>query len=217
MTSARSPSQQYAQTQPQTLTSHVVVCGTARSIKDTEAALLVSQTIFVDCEGVNLGVYGGTLSILSLGVIPRDSPQRLNIYLIDVSCLSRALLSPIFDVLMSPKVTKVLWDGRMDYSALYHGFGVRMRNVIDLQVVDILSRESRDTPEQHLQRFSGYVRANLLRGSNSRRRYAGLHRLNSLLCAVKEHRPARYKQFKKDKGKLEFLEKLIVLLTLYYV
>lgn len=206
MTSTRTYSHPCAQIQSRSLTPHIVVCGTARSVKDAEAVLSVSPTIFVDCEGVNLGVHGGTLSILSLGVIPRDSPQRLNIYLIDVSCLSRVLLSPIFDLLASPKVTKVLWDGRMDYSALYHGFGVRMRNVIDLQVVDILSRESRDTPEQHLQRFSGYIRASLLRGSKSRQRYAGLHRLNSLLCAVKEHRPARYKQFKKDKGKLEFLE-----------
>ena len=85
------------------------------------------------------------------GPSPCTRPSA-HIYLIDVASIPLKHLRPVFDLLASSDVTKVVWDGRMDYSALYHDYGVRMRNVIDLQIVDILSRDSRDTPKQHLKR-----------------------------------------------------------------
>lgn len=178
----------------------IIFCGTVKSLKEARAVLSTSKVIFMDCEGVELGVRGGSLSILSLGTFPRDSPQNLVIYLIDVATLSDARLRSTFDLLATRNITKVVWDGRMDYSALYHDYGVQMKNVIDLQIVDVLSRESRDTPEQHLQRFKGYVNAGLLERVEPKRRYARLHRVSSLLQAVKEHQPLGYEQFTKVQG-----------------
>lgn len=194
-----------SQTHSQALDSVTLFCGTVSSIRNAETVLKASKTVFVDSEGVDLGVRGGTLSVLSIGAIPQHSPQRLHIYLIDVASIPFKHLRPVFDLLASSDVIKVVWDGRMDYSALYHDHGVRMRNVIDLQIVDILSRNSRDTPKHHLSRFNGYVRKDLLREGDSKERYAQLHRLNSLFRAVQEHKPAGYKCFRKDRGRLEFI------------
>ncbi|KAI0759904.1 ribonuclease H-like domain-containing protein [Irpex lacteus] len=182
---------------PPVFEPQIMFCGTVNSVKKAMTNLSSSQFIFMDCEGVELGVVGGALSILSLGVIPRGSPNTLKIYLIDATNLSVSRLRPLFDLLASPKVIKVVWDGRMDYSALYHEYGVQMRNVIDLQVADILSRVSRDTPAQHLQRFKGYVQANLLDKADVKKRYQKLHRISSLYQATQEHKPAGYQQFRK--------------------
>ncbi|KAI0092671.1 ribonuclease H-like domain-containing protein [Irpex rosettiformis] len=186
-----------AEHQQTILQPHTVFCGTVKSVKDAQKVLSTSQTIFMDCEGVELGVDGGSLSILSLGVIPPNSPQTLNIYLIDVAHLSLGHMRPVYDLLASRNVTKVVWDGRMDYSALCHNFGVRMQNVIDLQIVDILSRAERDTPEQHLERFKGYIQKSILEKAEAKSRYAKLHRLSGLFQSVKEHKPSGYEQFDK--------------------
>ena len=188
-------------THSQALDSVTLFCGTVGSVRNAESVLKASQTVFVDSEGVDLGVRGGTLSVRSIGAIPQHAPQRLHISLIDVASVPLKHLRPVFDLLASSDVTKVVWDGRMDYSALYHDYGVRMRNVIDLQIVDILSRDSRDTPKQHLKRFNGYVRKDLL----TKERYARLHRLNGLLRAVQEHKPGGYQCYRKDRGRLEFI------------
>ncbi|KAI0759903.1 ribonuclease H-like domain-containing protein [Irpex lacteus] len=179
------------------LVTHIVFCDTVKSVKNAITILSTSEIIFMDCEGVELGVVGGSLSILSLGVISGGPINVLNIYLIDVTRLSVARLRPVFNLLASPITTKVVWDGRMDYSALFHGFGVHMQNVIDLQVVDVLSRASRDTPAQHFQRFNGYIQAGLLDRAQCKIRYAKLHRISSLLQAIKEHEPAGHQQFDK--------------------
>ncbi|KAI0092673.1 hypothetical protein BDY19DRAFT_990374 [Irpex rosettiformis] len=189
-----------SQTQRPVLEPQLVFCGTSRSVENARVALSTAKTIFMDCGGFNLGVRGGTLSILSLGVIPLNTIQYLHIYLIDVAHLSLVDLQPIYDLLASSYATKVVWDGRMDYSALYHEYGVRMQNVVDLQLVDILSRESRDTPAEHLKRFNNYVHPELLRSTDGKKRYAKLHRLNSLVSAVREHKPIGHRQFEKVKA-----------------
>ncbi|KAI0759905.1 ribonuclease H-like domain-containing protein [Irpex lacteus] len=174
-------------------------CATSDSVEIARVVLSTFQTIFMDCEGVELGVRGGSLCILSLGGIPPYAPQNLHIYLIDVLHLPLDILRSILDLIASPEVTKVLWDGRLDYSALYHDFGVQMQNVVDLQIVDILSRKSRDTPKRHIQRFNGYVVPGMLKKKEVQARYANVDRLSSLLRAVREHKPVGYKQFKKKR------------------
>ncbi|KAI0092672.1 ribonuclease H-like domain-containing protein [Irpex rosettiformis] len=192
-------SQASSQDQRPALNPQIVFCGTARSVKDASSVLSNANIIFMDCEGVDLGVRGGTLSIITLGVISLHSPTNLNIYIIDVAHLPLVDIQPIYDLLASSNATKVVWDGRMDYSALYHYYRVRMQNVVDLQLVDILSRESRDTPEEHLKRFSDYVQPKLLKSADGKKLYGKIHRLNSLINAVREHKPIGYQHFNKAK------------------
>jgi hypothetical protein len=43
---------------------------------------------------------------------------------------------------------RVLFDGRMDYSALYHGYDIELTNVPDVQLVDVVSRRTRAKSRQ---------------------------------------------------------------------
>jgi exonuclease 3'-5' domain-containing protein 1 len=192
---------------PPVLQAQTVFCDTLISLNSALQVLETCRTLFIDCEGVDLGTEGGKLSILSVGAVPprtRAPTDTLTIYLIDATCLTLTQLGPVFDLLASQSVTKVVWDGRSDYSALYHDCDVEMRNVVDLQIVDILSRASRDSPAEHLNRFRGYVQSCHLDRPDSQRRYMRLHRLSSLLQAVKEHRPKGCESFGKVTGKSLF-------------
>ena len=62
----------------------------------------------------------------------------------------------MFDILSSNSVTKVVFDGRMDFSALYHEQNVEVQNVLDLQLVDIDSRVIRGE-DMSLQLAPGYL------------------------------------------------------------
>lgn len=95
-------------------------------------------SLFIDCEGRDLGSAGGKLSLLSVGT-PRDK----QIYVFDVLNLSSQTLQPLFNILAGTNVLKIVWSGRMDFSELFFGHGVELRNVLDLQIVDVSSRSLR--------------------------------------------------------------------------
>ncbi|KAI0337586.1 hypothetical protein BDW22DRAFT_1488252 [Trametopsis cervina] len=180
--------------------SQPVFCDTVQSLNDAVQSLSGCHLLFVDCEGVNLGNLDGTLSIITLNTPPSHGPSGSETYLVDVTRLSPTQLGPLFDILASHHITKVVWDGRMDYSALHHEYTVDMHNILDLQVVDILSRGMREeTTEEHLKRFRGYALPKLLKGVKSRQRYTGLHKLSGLLQAIREHQPDDHEQFSKVK------------------
>ncbi|KAJ7778879.1 hypothetical protein B0H14DRAFT_2963064, partial [Mycena olivaceomarginata] len=91
--------------------------------------------LFLDCEGKDMA-----------------SPGSQRIYLFDVLAIATEGLKPIFDILVSNQIQKVVFDGRMDQSALYHEYGVTMQNALDLQLADIKScprrGEKRGSKEQ---------------------------------------------------------------------
>jgi exonuclease 3'-5' domain-containing protein 1 len=104
--------------------------------------------IILDCEGRTLGAAGGKLSLLNLGVSQEDDDgdEHLSIFVIDVLAFQKnkaVHLAPIFDILKSEDIFKVVFDGRMDSSELLHGHGVKLNNVLGLQLADVLSREKR--------------------------------------------------------------------------
>lgn len=139
-----------------------------------------ASDIIVDCEGETLGKIGGSLSIISLG-----STSTMDIFLIDVLRLHNSL-SPVFDLLQSTEMVKIVFDGRMDFSALYHEFGVHLRNVIDLQLVDIRSRRSRgETNVGRVSRLGSYLNARHIASMPDL--YASGVKLNALSLCIKEH------------------------------
>lgn len=125
-------------------------------------------------------------------------------YIFDITNLKRDNydLAPLFRVLASPHSLKIVWDGRMDYSALHHELHVDLNNVLDLQLVDLRSRVIRgEGKEEHLNRLrDGCIMPSLLQREDTWHRYRNVQRVSSLLHSIKEHRPEGYQQFKKDRG-----------------
>lgn len=85
--------------------------------------------IYVDCEGKNLGCPGGKLGLVQVGVEDET-------YIIDVIKYKEALPA-LKKVLEDKRLIKIMWDGRNDFSELWHGHRIHLRNVIDLQLVRI--------------------------------------------------------------------------------
>lgn len=85
--------------------------------------------VFLDCEGRDLGRHGGKLGLVQLGI-------EEEAYVIDVIEFPGSLMH-LKGILEHPQVQKVVWDGRSDYSELWHGHRIRMRPVLDLQLVDV--------------------------------------------------------------------------------
>ena len=95
------------------------------------------------------------------------------------------LLVPFFDIICSETIFKVMFDGRMDASELLHGHGVQLRNVLDLQVADIVSREKRgEDIEKQLKRLEAFLS---WRDLKERSLYLQVQKLNSLDSAMEEH------------------------------
>ncbi|KAJ7510699.1 ribonuclease H-like domain-containing protein [Mycena galericulata] len=179
--------------------THFTLCDTASKLASATASLFGAATLFVDCEGTELGVRGGSLSLISLGT---RTPYP-HIFLIDVLSLGTSALRPIFELLESAAVRKVVFDGRMDQSALFydHG-GITLDNVVDLQLADVKSRALRgEEPgsDAQLGRLSPHylprkeVRTNLAL-------YRGVHRLAGLERAIREHAVDVGKRQLKTKG-----------------
>jgi exonuclease 3'-5' domain-containing protein 1 len=107
-----------------------------------EASPSVRPTIFIDLEGVYLGREGQ----LCLMAIHHTVSNRS--FVIDVHHLGAAAFrTPASDgittlktVLESPTIPKGIFDVRNDSAALYHGFGVRLQHIRDIQLLEIVSR-----------------------------------------------------------------------------
>jgi exonuclease 3'-5' domain-containing protein 1 len=160
-----------------------LLCDADNVLKEALLNLQTSSTLILDCEGVNLGQRGGSLSLITLRT---TSPSLEQTYLIDVVQLSPAALQPVFDILRSHRVLKVTFDGRMDFSALYHGHGIELQSVLDLQLMDVVSRN--ESQEKHLERLGKYLKRGEINAN--KRMYVDVHKLSGLAECVQEHNAA---------------------------
>ncbi|KIM42633.1 hypothetical protein M413DRAFT_26660 [Hebeloma cylindrosporum] len=117
-----------------------ILCDDESSLADAITTIQGASLLVLDCEGQTLGNEGGALSLICLRAL---EPEISGTYLIDAISLSKEQLNPIFDRMQSSSVTKIMFDGRKDFSELYHGFGVYLRGVLDLQLADVESRRQR--------------------------------------------------------------------------
>ncbi|KAK7448127.1 hypothetical protein VKT23_013886 [Stygiomarasmius scandens] len=136
------------------------LCSLNDEIVDTESALQKAvaflsscSTLIVDCEGLYLGVQGGVISLICIRNFSDTSPPRS--YLFDILVLeqSRCSLHLLFSLLASETIQKVVYDGRMDFCALWFQYGIMIRNVLDLQVADLHKRFTTHT-KRELKRMS---------------------------------------------------------------
>lgn len=161
-------------------------CDTTSSLLEAIEVIKGSPYVVLDCEGQNLEDPNGPLSLISC----RASGQS---FLIDVKELLRkdgqTHLRQLFDVLESPDIPKLMFDGRQDFCNFVHGYNVHLNGVLDLQVADLKSRTLRGEGEAgQLKRLKrgGYIHAREL--SKNRILYLPVHRLNGLFDANDEHR-----------------------------
>lgn len=161
-----------------------VWCDDERSLEDAIDSIKLCSEVILDCEGQDLGQKGGSLSLISFRTIGFKAPKT---YLIDAVSLDKNTLRPVFDIIQSrSSPTKIMFDGRMDYSELFHGHGTPIRNVLDLQLADIYSRRQRgEGEERQLLRLSPYLRRGEVVGQ--RNCYTQVQKLCSLQQCISEH------------------------------
>ena len=102
----------------------------------------IRPTIFIDLEGVSLGREGELCLLAIHHTISKRS------FVVDVHRLGASAFStPASDgtttlktVLESPTIAKGIFDVRNDSAALYHGFGVRLQCLHDIQLLEIVAR-----------------------------------------------------------------------------
>ncbi|KAF7339166.1 3-5 exonuclease and kh-i domain-containing protein [Mycena venus] len=165
------------------MTSTFTLCADSTSLAAALDKLRSSPMLFVDCEGDRLGVAGGSLSLISL----RTSATPRMTYIVDVLALSSSDLIAVFAVLEHSSICKVLFDGRMDHSAFFHGHSTVMNNVLDLQLVDVSTRLLRgEGMDNQLGRLSPFFSTTHIIAN--RANYSKLHRLLSLSKTIKEHK-----------------------------
>lgn len=99
-------------------------------------------SLYIDLEGINLSRHG-SISILQVLIPPLDRT-----YLIDVHALKeKAFLQPasnggqtLLDVLELPQIPKVFFDVCNDSDALFSQFNVELAGVVDLQLMELATR-----------------------------------------------------------------------------
>ena len=88
--------------------------------------------VFLDFEGKNIGSVGGELSILQIG-LPTTT------FVVDAIALDDKI--PMLASFLSDRnIQKIVWDGRLGYSELWHRYEIRLQNVLDLQLMYLHDR-----------------------------------------------------------------------------
>ncbi|KAL0570338.1 hypothetical protein V5O48_011635 [Marasmius crinis-equi] len=159
----------------------VSLCDTQASFDEAITRLNTFAAIIFDCEGEQLGTVGGALSLVVLRGVPASRSEPVTTFIFDIPQLSgpaiECTLEPLLDILSSSSIQKVVFDGRMDFSAIWFGYGVELRNVIDLQVVDVKKRTGDPFYQKRLKPVFGPKVAD---DSSMRNRFTHIHMLTGL-------------------------------------
>ncbi|KAL5406975.1 hypothetical protein PMIN04_011854 [Paraphaeosphaeria minitans] len=104
-----------------------------------------SPILYIDLEGVKLSRHG-SISILTL-LVDRDNTQRA--YLVDVHALNALAFSTagttnktLKHIFEAQQITKVFFDVRNDSDALFAHFGIALKGVEDVQVMESATKKT---------------------------------------------------------------------------
>jgi len=109
-------------------------CDTAAKCQSAAAAFETSPALALDCEGHNLGISSGRFSITPSAAWPL-TPKPISL-----------MCSGCFPPPSSPFLifcVRRISERLSSMGALYHELGIELQNVLDLQLVDIMSRFER--------------------------------------------------------------------------
>ena len=111
-----------------------------------------AKVIAYDCEGVRLS-RTGKITLLQIAI-----PKK--IFLIDVMNIGGKEVfidGGLKDIIESEEILKLAYDVRMDSDALFHQHDVVLKNVLDLQLLDIAIRRAAGGRVEHLPSLSKTV------------------------------------------------------------
>ena len=111
-----------------------------------------AKVIAYDCEGVRLS-RTGKITLLQIAI-----PKK--IFLIDVMTIGGKEVfidGGLKDIIESEEILKLAYDVRMDSDALFHQHDVVLKNVLDLQLLDIAIRRAAGGIVEHLPSLSKTV------------------------------------------------------------
>ncbi|KAK0222885.1 ribonuclease H-like domain-containing protein [Armillaria nabsnona] len=162
-----------------------VLCADTVAVAAAVPVLSSYSHLVVDCEGDQLGCRGGRLSLLTITPIRADS-DHVPTYIFDFLRLKRKNVRRVSDLLRDASRVKIVFDGRMDYSALWHEYDVPIVGVIDMQLADLHSRQARGEREsKRLGRLRAYLPQAMITKKPGECR--ALTHLSSLASCVREH------------------------------
>lgn len=111
-----------------------------------------SPYLVIDCEGCNLGMRDGKLSLLSIG-----TAQARGLFVIDalrIKDKEEPSVVALIALLANADIPKIMWDGRGDFTEVYGHYGVAMQGIWDLQVAEVATRPLRnETDSQRIGRI----------------------------------------------------------------
>ncbi|KAI0800016.1 hypothetical protein C8Q74DRAFT_385926 [Fomes fomentarius] len=116
----------------------ITLVSTYEEVEAAVQALSRHPTLVLDCEGRDLCMPNGVLSIVSLA-----DPMASDIHLFDVLALAdkqNPSLSSLFSILCDKLVTKLVWDGRHRFMEIADTYGVLIDGVLDVQIVEVMLR-----------------------------------------------------------------------------
>jgi hypothetical protein len=125
--------------------SGVVVVSDVASCRTACEALASCPHLAIDCEGVNLGRAGGSLSLIQIA-------GAKGVFLFDVKDRHESLMEAgLRDLLQSPNILKAIHDCKMDVCALRTHCDVRVAAVFDTQLAfSILNKNSTNKSLAHV-------------------------------------------------------------------
>ncbi|KAJ5115574.1 hypothetical protein N7526_011455 [Penicillium atrosanguineum] len=99
-------------------------------------------SLYFDLEGVNLGRLG-SISLVLLHVVPRFTTYTIDIHMLGADAFSTknntgVSLKTIFE---NPDIPKGVFDIRNDSDALYSHYGICVNGIIDLQLLELATRD----------------------------------------------------------------------------
>lgn len=169
-----------------------ILCDTQE--KAFKACTALNHTpILMACKGCPLSRSGGGPSLVQMSLSRADQ-----IFIFDLITLPQNARRQILRIISDKRVMKILWDGRMAYATLFYGHGTRTENALDLQLVDIHSREKQNIGRLNCLTYGGSFPMAIL----EKLQLEGLHALNSLEHALIEHSTPRVTR---RGGKLDFI------------
>jgi exonuclease 3'-5' domain-containing protein 1 len=116
-------------------------------------------TLYVDLEGIQLS-RNGSVSLLTVLLHSNGKPDR--VYLVDIHTLGSSAFTTVAssssdreiqtlkDILETRKIPKVFFDVRNDSDALFSHFDIRMKGIIDLQLMENASLNTRANGKRFL-------------------------------------------------------------------
>jgi exonuclease 3'-5' domain-containing protein 1 len=108
------------------------------------ATIRASSRLSVDCEGVALS-RTGTICLVQVSTACDPVTRLYHCFLFDVVALGASTFTTgLGAILSAPTPVKLFYDMRRDSEALFHQFGIHLRGVCDMQLMELASRRARN-------------------------------------------------------------------------